>query len=250
MTPDIQQQLRDSIGGVEPAISPPPALGPPIIGTDTAGSAPGVPSPTDTGQNQLPPSFPLGAAGTWMPPPQVGMGGNAPFATPVVPPGTGATYTVPTFGSGSATSPAISTFFPAFTAAGPFQPIVLTAIMNTSLETSSLPTTPGTAPIVQSTTAPPVILGPPFSFEAEAARPPPEPEPEPESDDERNAVRERERQRQEQRKRELDQADEDDFEGHEFEDEREEQKPEDEASRTTVTRTTVTRTTGKKKKKR
>lgn len=248
MTPDIQQQLRDSIAGVEPAISPPPALGPPIIGTDTAGSAPGVPSPTDTGQNQLPPSFPLGAAGTWMPPPQVGMGGNAPFATPVVPPGTGPTYTVPTFGSGSATSPAISTFFPAFTAAGPFQPIVLTAIMNTSLETSSLPTTPGTAPIVQSTTAPPVILGPPFSFEAEAARPPLEPAPEP--DDERNAVRERERQRQEQRKRELDQADEDDFEGHEFEDEREEQKPEDEASRTTVTRTTVTRTTGKKKKKR
>jgi len=183
---DIQAQLRDSIANPEPFAAPPLIIDSAPVPPSVAGEA----LIDDSGQNALPPSFPLGQAGTWMPPPQVGMGGNAPFATPVVPPGTGTPgFTEPRYASGSGTAPAISTFFPSFSAAGPFQPIVLTAIMNTSLETSQNPTTAGTQPITQSTTAPPVIT--PTAFDEETMMmaappkpkpepPPPEPEPEPE----------------------------------------------------------------------
>lgn len=119
----IEQQER---------ITPPPALGPPIIGADTAGSAPGVAQPVDTGQNPLPPSLPAGTTFTspgwgWLPPPQMGMGGNDIFPTPVVPPGVGPTYSTPAFATGSGTTPTAASLFPQFTAAGPSPPIVVNA---------------------------------------------------------------------------------------------------------------------------
>jgi hypothetical protein len=243
---DIQQQLRNSLAGVEPLITPPPALGPPIIGTDTAGSAAGIAEPRYKSGDATTPTaaslFPTGTTDSWLPPPQVGMGGNAPASTPVVPPGTGPSYTVPTYGSGSATSPAISTFFPSFSAAGPFQPIVLTAIMNTSLETSQTPTTPGTAPITQSATPPPVIPGPPFMLEAQTALPPkPPPEPEPEDEQDQAAERERQRQLEEQHKRDLEEPD--------LDDEPDDEPEDPAAARVTVHRTTVSVSKPKKKKK-
>jgi hypothetical protein len=84
-----------------------------------------------------------------MPPPQVGMGENELFPTPVVPPGTGIDAPEqPQFGSGDAATPTAADFFPAFTAAGPFQPIVLTALMQIGL--GPPPTTPGTQPVTVS----------------------------------------------------------------------------------------------------
>ena len=157
-------------------ITPFPPLGDPIIGTDTAGSAPGTTQPVDTGQNALPPSLPAGsgpfvsAGWGWLPPPQMGMGENEPFPTPVVPPGTGPTYNTPTFATGSGTSPTAASLFPSFTAAGPSPPIVLNATQAAGTGTqfpqdwiapppviytvgqgvppSGLPTTPGVWPIV------------------------------------------------------------------------------------------------------
>lgn len=122
-------------------ITPPPALGPPIIGPDTAGSAPGIAQPQDTGQNPLPPSLPAGTKWTspgwgWLPPPQVGMGANAPFpSTPVNYPGVMSPWPVtqpalpvqPQFATGSGTSPTAASLFPSFTAAGPNPPIVVNA---------------------------------------------------------------------------------------------------------------------------
>lgn len=153
----------------EPRITPPPALGPPIIGPDTAGSAPGVQQPQIFGGTSLPPSFPLGTAGTWLPPPQVGFGENEPFPTLVVPPGPDFGIEQPQFaGGGSATVP--PSLFPEFTTDGPQQPIVLTAIFKIGTVPPALPTTPGVAPIVMS---------------QEWGQPPPptpEPEPPPDSD--------------------------------------------------------------------
>jgi hypothetical protein len=77
------------------------------------------------------------------------MGENELFPTPVVPPGTGIDEPdQPQFGSGDAATPTAADFFPAFTAAGPFQPIVLTAIMQ--IGEGPPPTTPGTQPVIVS----------------------------------------------------------------------------------------------------
>lgn len=121
------------------------SLPPPIIGTDVGNSAPGVPQPIIvSGGQSLPPSFPLAPAGTWLPPPLIGSGGNAPFPTPVVPPGTGVSEPNTKIAGGPSLPPA----FPLYTSPGPVQPIVLTSIVNTSQATSQNPTTPGTQPIV------------------------------------------------------------------------------------------------------
>jgi hypothetical protein len=120
---------------------------PPITSAPSPPSVAGIVQPVIESGDSLPPSFPLGEAGTWMPPPQVGMGENEPFPTPVVPPGTGIDAPEqPQFGSGSGTAPTAAALFPAFTAAGPFQPIVLTAIMQ--IGTDPPPTTPGTQPVM------------------------------------------------------------------------------------------------------
>jgi hypothetical protein len=121
-------------------------LPPPLIGTDVPGSAPGIPQPVIvTGGESLPPSFPLGTAGTWMPPPLVGEGGNVPFPTPVVPPGSGVGQTQPIFVTGSPTNPLANSYFPNYAAPGPFQPIVLTNLMQ--IGPGPPPFTPGTQPI-------------------------------------------------------------------------------------------------------
>ena len=199
---NIQAQLRASIEA-DPRITPPPALGPPIIGPDTPGSAPGVNQPQyESGDANTPTAasmFPQAPVGTWMPPPQVGMGGNAPFSTPVVPPGSGTPgIAQPVYGSGSGTVPTAASLFPSFSAAGPFQPIVLTSIANTSLETSQNPTTPGTQPITMSTTPIPGLPWTQMATQSEALmtappkpkpepEPAPEPEPEPEPEDDEAA---------------------------------------------------------------
>lgn len=112
----------------QPQITPPPALPPPLIGTDVPGSAPGIPQPViATGGESLPPSFPLGEVGTWLPPPLIGEGENELAAKPVVPPGTGLPGVVqPQFRTGSATVPA--TLFPEFTTTSPSPPIVVANI--------------------------------------------------------------------------------------------------------------------------
>jgi len=124
-------------------------LPPPLIGTDVPGSAPGIPQPVIvTGGESLPPSFPLGTAGTWMPPPLVGEGGNVPFPTPVVPPGSGLPgVTQPQFVTGSPTAPA--SYFPDYSSPGPFQPIVLTNLMQ--IGPGPPPFTAGSQPITVST---------------------------------------------------------------------------------------------------
>jgi hypothetical protein len=116
----------------------------------------------------LPPSFPLGTAGTWLPPPQVGFGGNAPFPTPVVPPGSGLPGVVqPQYtGGGSATVPPISAFFPAPSTTSPKPPIVFANIM--MIGAGAPPSTP-TTPVI------PTMTG-----DEPSALPDPDPEPEPE----------------------------------------------------------------------
>jgi hypothetical protein len=116
------------------------------------------------GGESLPPSFPLGTAGTWLPPPQVGFGGNEPFPTPVVSPAdvppSVAGYSQPQFASGSGTAPTAAAMFPAFTAAGPNPPIVLNATQAAAVGATwvappppPLPTTPGVWPITVSDVA-------------------------------------------------------------------------------------------------
>ena len=190
---NIQAQLRASIEA-DPRITPPPALGPPIIGPDTPGSAPGVNQPQyESGDANTPTAasmFPQAPVGTWMPPPQVGMGGNAPFGTVAIPPAgvppSVAGVTQPQFQTGSGASPTAASLFPAFTAAGPFQPIVLTSIMNNSPDYNPIapPFTAGTQPITQSTTPPPVYPGPPTNVFAVEMAAPPMPPPDDDEDDE------------------------------------------------------------------
>jgi hypothetical protein len=118
-----------------------------IIGTDEENSAPGIPQPVIvTGGESLPPSFPLGTAGTWMPPPLVGEGGNVPFPTPVVPPGSGLPGVVqPQYATGGPLLPTAASWFPSYSAPGPMQPIILTNIMQIGL--GPPPFTPGNQPI-------------------------------------------------------------------------------------------------------
>jgi hypothetical protein len=126
---------------------------PPIVSAPVPPSTAGIPQPQIVlGGQSLPPSFPLGSAGSWLPPPEVGYGENTPFPTPVVPaasvPPSVAGITQPQFASGSATVPTAAAMFPAFTAAGPFQPIVMITTAPPPPIPLPLPTTPGTAPIV------------------------------------------------------------------------------------------------------
>ena len=129
---------------------------PPITSAPSPPSAPGIEQPVIvSGGDSLPPSFPLGSAGTWLPPPEVGFGGNTPFPTPVVPaapvPPSVAGYPQPQYASGSATAPTAASLFPAFTAAGPSPPIVYSATQPPPPVPLPLPTTPGVHPIAIST---------------------------------------------------------------------------------------------------
>lgn len=130
---------------------------PPITPAPSPPSAPGIAQPVIVeGGQSLPPSFPLGTAGTWLPPPQVGMGENEPFATPVVPPGVVTPWptqqpplpTQPQFPTGSATAPTAAELFPEFTAAGPSPPIIVSAVQPPPPVPLPLPTTPGILAIV------------------------------------------------------------------------------------------------------
>lgn len=129
---------------------------PPITDAPVPPSIAGIVQPVIVaGGESLPPSFPLGTAGTWLPPPQVGMGGDAPFPTPVVsdapsPPSV-AGYPQPQFGSGSATAPTAASLFPAFTTSPPLEPIVMVTDAPPPPIPLPLPTTPGVQPVTIST---------------------------------------------------------------------------------------------------
>jgi len=133
-------------------------LPPPLIGTDVPGSAPGIPQPVIENGESLPPSFPLGQAGTWMPPPLVGEGGNVPFPTEVVPPapvppsipGVVQPQFVP---PGSATVPSAASLFPDGTTTPPYPPIVFANIFQIGTVPPPLPSTPGQNP-------PPIVPSP------------------------------------------------------------------------------------------
>lgn len=144
------------------AITPPPALGPPIIGTDP-GSIPGIPQPVFAGGSATVPATPIPITGSpLLPPPQVGFGGNV-LVGPAVPaapvPPSVAGYPQPQFASGSGTVPTAASLFPMFTAAGASPPIVLNATQAAGANSPNwiappslpLPTTPGIAAVVIST---------------------------------------------------------------------------------------------------
>ncbi|HEX3522863.1 MAG TPA: hypothetical protein VHT52_12335 [Stellaceae bacterium] len=152
---------------------------PPIISAPVPPSIAGIAQPVIVaGGESLPPSFPLGTAGSWLPPPQVGFGGNAPFPTPVVPPAP-VPPSVPGFprtwfSTGSATAP--PTLFPGyFTTSPPSPPVVFANIfMNGPGNPPSTPTTP----VIPPSTA--LYEGDqPRSLGAAAAPPEPEPPPPP-----------------------------------------------------------------------
>lgn len=158
---------------VEPLITPPPALGPPIIGTDPA-SAPGIPQPVFKSGSATAPAPPIPITGApILPPPLI----TNPPGVPVFPP-TGANQapvTVPVgplvgpavapagvppsvpgvqqpvFKTGSATVPTAASLFPEFTTGAPSPPIVFANIFKIGTVPPPLPTTPGVAPIVIST---------------------------------------------------------------------------------------------------
>jgi hypothetical protein len=127
---------------------------PPIVSAPVPPSTAGIPQPQIVlGGQSLPPSFPLGSAGTWLPPPEVGYGENLPFPTLVVsaapvPPSVAGIPQPVFIPPGSATVPTAAAMFPAFTAAGPFQPIIMITTAPPPPIPLPLPTTPGTAPIV------------------------------------------------------------------------------------------------------
>jgi hypothetical protein len=144
-------------------------MSPPITPAPVPPSIPGIVQPVIvTGGQSLPPSFPLGSVGTWLPPPQVGMGGDAPFGTPVVPPGSGNPGVVqPQYRTGSATVPTAASLFPAPTTVSPKPPIVFANVM--MIGSGAPPTTP-TTPVV------PTMAG---EDEPGALPDPDEPDPEP-----------------------------------------------------------------------
>lgn len=154
-------------------ITPPPALGPPIIGTDP-GSIPGTIQPVFKSGSATSPATPIPITGTpIIPPPPVGdpvgypvfppTGANtAPVplpATPLVGPAIAAAAVPPSvagvvqpqYKSGSATVPTAASLFPEFTTGASSPPIVLTNIFKIGEVPPPLPTTPGVAPIVIST---------------------------------------------------------------------------------------------------
>ena len=129
---------------------------PPITSAPVPPSIAGIPQPVIvSGGQSLPPSFPLGTAGTWLPPPQVGFGGNLPFPTPVVPaapvPPSVAGFPQPQYKTGSATVPTAASLFPAFTTSPPMQPIVMVTTRPPPPWAPPLPTTAGVQPITIST---------------------------------------------------------------------------------------------------
>lgn len=156
----------------EPLITPPPALGPPIIGTDTPGSAPGTVQPVYKSGSATAPATPIPITGTpILPPPPVGdpvgyptfppTGSNtAPVPVPpgplvgpavanaAVPPSI-AGIVQPQYKSGSATVPTAASLFPEFTTTSPSPPVVFA---NTAMiGTGKPPSTATTAAIVIST---------------------------------------------------------------------------------------------------
>jgi hypothetical protein len=170
---------------------------PPITSAPSPPSAPGTVQPVIMAGQSLPPSFPLGEAGTWLPPPEVGFGDNQLFPTPVVPaapvPPSIAGVVQPQYRTGSATVPTAASLFPAFTAPGASPPIVVNVTQNVTTPPSPpgappvwvappfpIPTTPGIAPIVINGWGP--RAGPLGEFvppEPPEPEPPAEPEPEP-----------------------------------------------------------------------
>lgn len=125
---------------------------PPIQPAPVPPSIAGIPQPVVVaGGQSLPPSFPLGTAGTWLPPPQVGMGGNQPFPIPVVPPATVPPSVPgipqPVYASGSATIP--PRYFPGyFTTNPPSPPVVFANIfMNGPGFPPSTPSQPPLPPL-------------------------------------------------------------------------------------------------------
>jgi hypothetical protein len=128
---------------------------PPIGTAPVPPSIAGIPQPVIvSGGQSLPPSFPLGTAGTWLPPPLVGEGGNSPFPTPVVPaapvPPSVAGIPQPVFiPPGSPTVPAV--LFPLFTTTPPSPPIVVPNIFQIGAVPPPLPSTPGQNP-------PPIVI--------------------------------------------------------------------------------------------
>lgn len=129
---------------------------PPITSAPVPPSIAGIPQPVIvTGGQSLPPSLPAGSGPFvsdgwgWLPPPQVGMGANAPFPTPVVPaapvPPSVAGYPQPQYASGSATAPTAASLFPAFTTTPPSPPVVFANIFN--MGNVAPPSTPSQPPL-------------------------------------------------------------------------------------------------------
>jgi hypothetical protein len=142
---------------------------PPITPAPVPPSIPGIVQPVIvTGGQSLPPSFPLGSVGSWLPPPQVGMGGDAPFGTPVVPPGSGLPGVVqPQYATGSANLPTAASLFPSGTTSPPYPPIVFANVM--MIGAGAPPSTP-TTPVI------PTLAG---EDDEPGALPDPDPDPEP-----------------------------------------------------------------------
>lgn len=140
---------------------------PPIQPAPSPPSVPGIPQPVYGSGSATAPTaaswFPQSAVGDWMPPPEVGFGGNQPFPTPVVPPGTGQGQNQPQYGSGSATVPTAASLFPAFTTSAPSPPIVFANIFRIGAVPPPLPSTPSQPPL------------PPLPVAANLNEPDPEP---------------------------------------------------------------------------
>lgn len=124
---------------------------PPIQPAPSPPSVPGIPQPVyQTGSPALPTAaswFPQAPAGTWLPPPEVGFGGNQPASTPAVPPGTGTGIAQPVYRTGSATVPTAASLFPAFTTSAPSPPIVFANIFKVGTVPPPLPSTPSQPPL-------------------------------------------------------------------------------------------------------
>lgn len=124
---------------------------PPITPAPSPPSVPGIPQPVfRTGSATAPTAaswFPQAPAGTWLPPPEVGFGGNQPASTPAVPPGTGTGIPQPQYRTGSATVPTAASLFPARTTNPPYPPIVFANIFKVGTVPPPLPSTPSQPPL-------------------------------------------------------------------------------------------------------
>lgn len=167
----------------EPLITPPPALGPPIIGTDPS-SAPGIVQPQYKSGSATAPATPIPITGTPIiptstPPGGVGQIGD-PIGFPVFPPTGSNTAPVPVpigpevgpaiaaaavppsiagvvqpqYKSGSGTVPTAASLFPAFTSGSPSPPIVFANIAQIGTVPPPLPSTPPATNLIVISTAP------------------------------------------------------------------------------------------------